>query len=356
MRLLEPVGEYLQELRTAAVAGWERFWFTPADPTTLAVVRICVGTILLLVHLSYTPDLLDHVGPEARLDTTAIETLRSLLSAVTDTPDGTPRDVWAGAASVWFLVTAPGVVWAVHALFLASMACLALGLFTRVASVVAWVGNVSFVHRGYLVGFGLDSILAMLTFYLMLGPSGQALSLDRVLARRRAAPSSRAEPVRAFVSANVVIRLIQVHMCIVYLSAGMAKLQGSSWWDGTAVYLTLMTYDLGRVDMRWIATHDWLWQAVSAAGTLLTLAFEIGFVFLVWSRLLRPLVLGAAVLLHGGIALSMGLWGFSAAMLTGCLAFVPPGSLRWLIAEVFRRDERSERSAPVSRGAPRASR
>jgi hypothetical protein len=263
------------------------------------------------------------------------------LSAVTDAADGTRRDLWIGTASVWFHATTPGVIWFLHAVFLVAVVCFTAGLFTRPASIVAWAGNVSFLDRGYLISFGLDAIIAMLTLYLMFGPTGQALSLDRVIARARrgASRGSRSAPTpsppRTFVAANVVIRLIQVHMCIVYLSAGLAKLQGSSWWDGTAVYLTLMTYDLGRVDMRWIATYDWLWQALSSAGTLFTIAFEIGFVFLVWSRLLRPLVLGAALFMHGGIALSMGLWSFSAAMLTGCLAFVPPGSLRWLLSELL---------------------
>jgi hypothetical protein len=148
-------------------------------------------------------------------------------------------------------------------------------------------------------------------------------------------PKLGAGPPARFVTANVVIRLIQVHMCIVYSAAGFAKLQGSSWWDGTAVYLTMMTHDLGRLDMRWLATYDWLWQAVSSAGTLFTILVEVGFSFLVWHRQWRPIVLGATLLLHVGIGLSTGLWAFSAAMLAGCLAFVPPAALRWLLDEVF---------------------
>ena len=54
--------------------------------------------------------------------------------------------------------------------------------------------------------------------------------------------------------------------------------------------------------------------------------------FLVWHRLWRPIVLSAALLMHLGITVSMGLGAFSAAMLTGCLAFVPPWVLRSLMA------------------------
>ena len=313
----------MRELKATIAEGWNAFWFTPTDLATLGAIRICVGSILLYIHLSSTSTLLDHVGPYARIDATAMETLRAMLSAVTDTADAAPRDLWIGTFSVWFHVAAPAVIWLLHALFLAALVCFTLGVYARPASIAAWVGHVSFIDRGYLSGFGLDAIVAMLAFYLMFGPSGGALSLA---ASRRLALG----PPRTSVAANVVVCLIQVHMCIVYLSAGLAKLQGSSWWDGTAVYLTLMTHDLGGFDMRWLATYDWLWQAVSSAGTLFTIAIEVGFAFLVWHRPLRPLVLGGALLLHLGIALSMGLWAFSAAMLTGCLAFVPPASIRWL--------------------------
>ena len=44
---------------------------------------------------------------------------------------------------------------------------------------------ISFAHRAPEAMFGLDQINAMLTLYLAIGPSGQALSLDRLLAVRR---------------------------------------------------------------------------------------------------------------------------------------------------------------------------
>jgi hypothetical protein len=344
-RILEPIRQYWLELRTTA-RGWDAFWFAPADPTTLAAIRISVGSILLYIHLSYTPTLLDHVGPQARIDATAIETIRSLLSSVTS-PADSPQAPWIGPVSWWFHVTTPTAIWTLHLVFLAAVVCLTLGLLTRAASIVAWAGHVSFLDRGHLVGPGVDAIVAMIALYLMLGPSGQALSLDRVVARVRGKGPLPPDQPRKFVTANIAVRLIQVHMCIVYLSAGLSKLQGSSWWDGTAVYLTLMTYDLRGLDVRWIATYDWLWQAISSAGTWFTIAFEVGFAVLVWHPLLRPLVLGAALLLHGGIAVSTGLWSFSAAMLAGCLAFVPPSSLRWLLDELLPRERTMERAGRV---------
>src|SRR5262249_62083067 len=40
-----------------AWAAWCRFWFTPADPTPLCLMRIVAGLLALYVHISYTFDL-----------------------------------------------------------------------------------------------------------------------------------------------------------------------------------------------------------------------------------------------------------------------------------------------------------
>jgi len=49
---------------------------------------------------------------------------------------------------------------------------------------------------------------------------------------------------------------------------------------------------------------------------------------LVWNLKARPLVLAMAVLVHGGIALAMGMITFGLVMLIANLAFVPAAWLR----------------------------
>jgi hypothetical protein len=38
-----PIFRYFRELSAAAVEGWDHFWFTPADPATLGLIRICAA-------------------------------------------------------------------------------------------------------------------------------------------------------------------------------------------------------------------------------------------------------------------------------------------------------------------------
>ena len=65
-----------------------------------------------------------------------------------------------------------------------------LGLFTRVTSVLTWLAAASFLHRDPQVLFGQDTMMNILLVYLMIANGGAALSLDRVIARYRAARAS----------------------------------------------------------------------------------------------------------------------------------------------------------------------
>jgi hypothetical protein len=327
--LLQPIREYLDQLRHAVTEGWDRFWFTPADPTTLAVIRICTGLVMLYAYLGSLVDVTDLLGPHGWIDHQAIQQILSRQIPGLDANESTVG--WWGP-SIWLYVHDPRWIVILYGGFLAAIVCFTLGLFSRLSNVLVWLGHLSFLHRSLVTGYGLDSVLSVLLFYMLLGPTGSTFSLDAWIRHRR----SRAGPValapQPSWTANAVIRLIQVHLCVIYLCSGLAKLQGQSWWNGTAIWQILVIPELSPIDLRWIAQlPDWGVALISEAGVAVTLIFEIGFAFLIWNRLLRPLFLAMALLLHGAIGALMGLGAFSAIMLTACLAFVPPESLRWFL-------------------------
>ena len=53
------------ELTQEALAGWNRFWFTPQTPYTLAFMRILVGLMLFYTHLVWALDLTSFLGSES---------------------------------------------------------------------------------------------------------------------------------------------------------------------------------------------------------------------------------------------------------------------------------------------------
>src|SRR5262249_30326760 len=163
--------------------------------------------------------------------------------------------------------------------------------------------------------FGLDKINCMLAMYLMIGPSGARYSIDRLWRLRRGNTD-----VPASASANLAIRLIQVHMCIIYLFSGIAKAAGYQWAIGAATWLSFDMAEYRSLDMTWMASHPLLMNFM----THLTVFWELSYCALVWPALTRPWVLAMAVVVHGGIALFLGMPTFGLVMLIGKLAFVSP--------------------------------
>lgn len=313
---------YVRELRDSAVAGWNRFWFAPTDPSTLCLIRLLGGSMIFYTHLVWTIDLMGFFGPDARIST-------EFARAFNDSPF---------AWSHLFWIDSPAALWAVHIGALVVLLMLAAGLFTRVTSVLAFLITASYAHRVPGALFGLDQINGVLAMYLMLGPSGAKYSLDSLLrhsgltGRARLLPSLWPSSLPS-TSANVAIRLMQVHMCIIYLFAGFGKLLGETWWAGTAMWGAFANYEYQSLDMTWLAA----WPLVINFLTHLTVVWECSYIALVWPRLTRPIVIALAVPLHLGIAVCMGMITFGLVMLIGNLAFVSPHLVRDVVEWPARR-------------------
>ena len=298
------IHDYLEELFHATVTGWNRFWFTAIDPATLAVIRICAGLMLFYTHLVWTKDLLGFLGPTGRLSA-------EFVARYHGTGFG-----WSHL--LWF--DSPGMIWAFHMVALVVFALLTVGFASRTMSVLAFLFTVSYSHRAVGALFGLDQINVLLSMYLMIGPCGAAYSIDRFLGRTQTRDS---------VTANIAIRLMQLHMCVIYLFAGLGKLQGTSWWDGTAMWLSMANYEYQTLDVTWLGRWPWVINLL----THVTIFWEVAYAALVWPRLTRPLVLMLAIPLHLGIAVCMGMITFGLAMLIGNLAFVSPVLIRGLLPD-----------------------
>lgn len=304
---MQLVRDYLREVGQAVVSGWNRFWFSPADPATLGLIRILAGAMLLYTHVVWTLGLSDFFGPDS---------WASPVAASKVVPDG---GKWAW--SLFWLVDSPVKLWAMHIAALVVFLMLTVGLFSRVVAVLGYLFAVSYVNRVPGSLFGLDQINCMLDMYLMIGPSGGAYSFDR-LRLALTADGSR-PPSSPSTSANLAIRLMQVHMCVIYFFAAMGKLRGDSWWAGSAMWLSVANLEYQSWDVTWLA-H---WPLLSAIVSQITVYWELFFCVLVWPRLTRPIMLALAVPVHLGIAVCMGMITFGLIMLVGCLSFVPP----WLV-------------------------
>jgi hypothetical protein len=302
-------------------AAWNQFWFTPADPLPLAVIRIVTGAILTWSCAVWL------------LDADAFFGDRGWLR---------PDQVWRmndqpWQWSVYFAAASPTMIRVAAGIALVAAILLTIGLATPLAALVSFLGLVSAANRAPLNVFGLDDTLGMLLLPLVVGPSGSRLSVDGLLAG-----PGRGRGGEPSVRANVALRLLQVHLCVVYLFSGAGKLFGASWWEGTALWGAVANDRYRTLDLRGLAGHPLLVNAL----TLATVWWEVGYAALVWPRLTRRLCLAMAVLVHLGIGLAMGMMEFGLAMLAANLAFVPALTVARLL-EPF-----TSRVSPVPRSLP----
>lgn len=283
--------------------AWDRFWFTPADPLPLAVLRVIAGALLVWSCAVWLMDADAFFGPHGWLRA---------------------GDVWRMGDQPWqwswyFAAHSPTAVRVLVLVTMAAAACLTVGLGTTLAAVVSLAGFLSAVNRTPLTVFGFDDALGMLLIPLAIGPSGAVLSLDR----RLGLTTAGAEP---SIAANVAIRLVQVHLCVVYFFSGIAKFLGASWWEGTALWGAAANSRYRTFDLTWLARHPLLVNAL----TLGTLFWEVSYPALVWPRLTRRVAIAMGILVHGGIGVAMGMKEFALAMIAANLAFVPASAWRAL--------------------------
>ncbi len=299
---------FLQQWRDA----WNDFWFRPRSPATLGVIRILTGLIAFYSHAVWTLEFNGFIGGKLLPESYRTNLYQNSLEAA-----------WAWSHFDWL----PERMWMpVHVFGLLVIACFIVGWKTRICAWLTAALVISYANRATGALFGLDQILALLTLYLAVSRCGEAFSVDRWL---KVGKSSTPRPPQFSVFNTIATRLIQIHLCVVYLFAGLGKCQGDTWWNGEALWGALASYEYQTVDMTFMADH----MPLVAVITLVTLAWEVGYAALIWPKLTRPVMLAFAIPMHLGIGLCMGMMTFGLVMLVANIAFVSPD---W-----FYRDQRA---------------
>jgi hypothetical protein len=223
---------------------------------------------------------------------------------------------------------------ACYVLALVTSALFALGWRTRAVSIVFALVVTSFHSRAVLMTDGGDNLIALMALYLALTACGRVWSLDSRRARSAAITAGpahswrrQAEPVRSRLAVlvhNCAMFVIAAQVCVLYGSAGLFKVQGSLWRDGTALHYVLHL-DLFRP-----------WPALSAladshpllltAACYLTVLVQVAFPFTLFSRT-KYAVLAVLLGMHLAIAVLLGLPVFSAAMIIADAVFLPDAFL-----------------------------
>lgn len=166
----------------------------------------------------------------------------------------------------------------------------ALGLWTRVSTIILAIGLISLHHRNSLILHSGDTLMRITAIYFVFMPVGAAFSLDRWLAQRRGREMTDAISLWPQ-------RLIQIQMAVLYFTTVWHKLTGFTWWDGTAAWYPPHLLEFQRFPVpAWFDQPPFL-----QAATWGTLVIELALATLVFWRPARKWVLLGGILLHCGI-------------------------------------------------------
>ncbi|WP_328498075.1 HTTM domain-containing protein [Streptomyces sp. NBC_00414] len=243
-----------------------------------------------------------------------------------------------GWASILTLSDSRPYFEACYAAALVTSALFMLGWRTRAVSVLFAVVVASFHARAIFMTDGGDNLILLMALYLVFTACGRRWSLDARRARPRTSPGgARTGPAvldtgrlryqlgasRTRLTAvlhNCGMFVIAAQVCFLYGSAGLYKVQGGSWGNGTALHYVL---NLGLFrpwpELSLLADeHD----VLIAVACYLTVLLQVAFPFVLFGRLKYP-VLTMLLGMHLGIAVLMGLPLFSGAMIVADAVFLP---------------------------------
>ncbi|MEU3530710.1 MULTISPECIES: HTTM domain-containing protein [Streptomyces] len=239
-----------------------------------------------------------------------------------------------------------------------------LGWRTRAVSVLFAVVVASFHARAIFMTDGGDNLILLMALYLVVTACGRRWSLDarRVRLRATAGKAGRVPPGRVSgelrrhlhdarltvttVLHNCGMLVIAAQVCFLYGSAGLYKVQGASWGNGSALHYAL-NLDLFRPWPGLSAMADGH-VVLIAAICYLTVLVQVAFPFVLFGRLKYP-VLTVLLGMHVGIAVFLGLPLFSGAMIVADAVFLPDRFYRYL-GRLFRGAAR--RTAAGEAGTP----
>ncbi|MDX1953231.1 MAG: HTTM domain-containing protein [Verrucomicrobiota bacterium] len=278
--------------------AWNRFFFDPIAPTSLAIYRILTGLVFLWNAGILFEDVEEFFGDGVLTEQTAL-----LLNG--------------GQGMNLFRILPDGNAWIFSFFFIHVLSAIfvTLGFATRVNLILLFLTFTSLCHRNPLIVNSGDSFLRICVFFLIFSPAGAALSIDRLIRLARGKEQGPPALITPW-----VLRLIQLQTAWLYFTAYLWKIRGELWMNGTAVYYTTRLEEFWRFPLPYIFEHLWtikLW-------TWGTLIIEFAMGTLIWIKELRYWVLLAGILLHLGIDYTMNIPLFGVIMVSAYITFVEP--------------------------------
>jgi len=285
-------------------AVWFQFWFQEKNTIPLDVIRLGLGFLLFFNYVMFTPaDIVTLYGSSGLFSRNVVPEMGTITSF----------SFFVYFDHAWQLLL-------FHYIFVTLCFCLMVGWQTRWVKWLVLIGHLSYFNRNEFVFYGVDIVAIAILFILCVAPIGSALSFDRARQVRKHKDRYGLDtrpPLLLSQRGFACQRLLQFQMAVIFFSAGIEKLFGNMWWVGDAPWFAMVNNETAFFPLGLFADQFWLVNLM-AYGTIF---IEIGYAFLIWGTKTRLYFLVAALLLHVGIAVLLGMYYFATLMALGHLAF-----------------------------------
>ncbi|WP_068142082.1 HTTM domain-containing protein [Roseimaritima ulvae] len=288
----------------------DRFLFASCSPATCVLLRVAYAA-LLLIYVSVWS--LDAVRWFSDVGVLHVDTARTLSQGPS----------WA---LFFWLPATPTMVKVCLAILGIQSLCLLLGIGSRFQAACIFLWLVSFQSRNSLIADREDDVFRVFAFCLMFMPLDHAWSLGKrwwPQLYRRLTREANAGPTAAAVRDQAAawgLRLLQIHLTLMYLSAAASKWLGVAWRDGSALFYVYQMDNLfGRGPLPEMITQS---DHLIRLATWSVLVVETALPFALWYRRTRVAAVVLGIGLHLSIEYTMHLFLFQWIMVISLLSFI----------------------------------
>jgi uncharacterized membrane protein YphA (DoxX/SURF4 family) len=278
------------------------FLFRPATDRWLTLLRVGLGLQVTFYSLSLREDWNDLFSGTVRIVAEALLSQQSQFI---------PRLGWSINLGAEIGLHEESVLVVAWACLVVAGCGLLLGVACRLSAIVAWFFHLCAAKSGGFVSYGMDNLMTIGLFYLILSPLPDRYSLDWRLQKS----PSRAPQLLGFWR-----RVLQLHLCVIYLFSGLTKCLGSGWWSGSNVWRALIRPPFNIIDAEILVRWKYMFPVVGIVVCLLEMAYP----FFIWNSRTRKIWLIGICAMHVGIGLTMGMYLFAFVMIVlNAAAFGP---------------------------------
>lgn len=200
-------------------------------------------------------------------------------------------------------------------LYAISLLSLSLGFITKISNILVLFCHLTFYTSYYQYTYGVDNFITILLFYLLISKIPEnTLSLDSFFFKKNL--------INFGFHPAYVIKIIQIHLCIVYFFSGFEKALGYNWWNGESIWRALHN-DFGIIPLNLIDKINWKWLFVLSGW--ITIAIELLYPIFVNIKKTKRIWLIMTIGMHFSITVLLGLFHFGAIMiLFNLVGFILP--------------------------------